>query len=170
MTTQSENKAGRSSPWYTHPISVLVGLIFFTYIVLNAIMVWVSLTTAPDLVSESYYEDSRQFDEVIQARAASQQTGWHAELAPQRELDGTLRLRVTDSAGQPVAGLQGTIKAYRPSDAGQDHTMQWRELDGQPGNYAIQFDAKLPRGLWEVNLNLRSAAGTLYVTHRVVLP
>ena len=136
-----------------HKILWLLVGIFIAYIGLNTVMFWVSLDGRPDLVSKDYYEKSKAYNEVTTQREASHRLGWQVRLIPSGTGQAPLALWVTDRGGASLPGLNGEVRAYRPSDASLDQTLTLTESPTEPGLYRTA-PTSLRKGLWELSVRL----------------
>ena len=139
----------------------LIG-IFALFLAVNGVMLWVTLSAPPQLVSKSYYDDAARYDQVMDAARASQKTGWSAAVLASPG-PGTVALRVVDAQGRPVSGLAGSVKAYRPSDASLDRVLPLHEQPAGTGLYVAEF-AGARHGHWELTFDLKRATSRLVVT------
>ncbi len=169
MTPRSASPGG-PAPRAGRPRNVVLWLVagvFAAYILTNGIMLVVAMRSPPTLVSQSYYEDSRQYDAVQSAGQASQAAGWRVEAAaPER---GRVVVRIQDRAGRPASGFAGQVSAYRPSDPALDQQLQWQEDPGSPGQYLAAF-ARPHAGLWQIHLALRRGGERVNQELRIVSP
>ncbi len=135
----------------------------------NAVMIWIAVAGAPDLVRSDYYDASKRVDSEQAARLASDRLGWQVRPDAAHSAHGTAALRILDAAGRPVSGLAGSVAAYRPSDAALDQPLAWSEDSAEAGLYRAAF-ARPAGGLWHVRLDVRRGGQRLYLDVPFVLP
>ncbi|MDH5751929.1 MAG: FixH family protein [Deltaproteobacteria bacterium] len=146
-------------------IKWLLVLIFCGYIGLNFSMVVLSRKVNPDLVSRDYYDRSKNVDQVLRQEEESQRLGWRTRLVPGGEGGDDVAVFITDSQGEPLRGLAGSISAYRPSDSGMDQTLPLTESGSQPGLYQARFE-RTATGPWDLTVNVSRGAETFSRTMR----
>jgi len=141
---------------------LLMGGIFSLFLLVNGVMLWVVLRYPAQLVSASYYEDSKRYGQVMAAESASDSTGWRVELPPASAASSRegIGLSVVDRQGHPVTGLAGTVHAYRPSNEALDRDLPLTERPGAPGRYLAQFQNAAP-GHWELTFELSRGSSRL---------
>ena len=141
---------------------------FALIIAANAVLVWLATASFSGLDDEHAYESGLAYNRTLEDAAAIAKLQWDAELEVSREMDArVLILRLADSQGQPLTGLQIVGKLVRPTLANLDRDLSFQEMS--PGNYRSQPLADLASGQWEARL---IAAGTLpqwQLTRRMVL-
>lgn len=131
---------------------------FGIIIAVNLVMAYKAISTFPGLEVRSSYVAGQGFDARKQAQQA---LGWTAEAS---YADGTLALKLTDSAGlpAPVSGL--TVLVGRATAARDDRIPDFAELGGQhvaptllaPGKWILRVQATAPDGTpFEQRLDLQ---------------
>lgn len=150
-----------------HAMLWLIAGVFAAYIVTNGVMVFVAMRSPPTLVSQSYYEDSRQYNAVQSAGQASAAAGWRVETATPEP--ARIVMRIQDRGGRAASGFSGEVSAYRPNDPALDQQLEWREDPGLPGQYEARF-ARPHAGLWRIHLVLRRGGERLNQELRIVTP
>jgi nitrogen fixation protein FixH len=150
-------------------IVLLIAGIIASYVLVNGVMFWVSLQAPADLVRADYYAESKRVDEAQAAQAASGRTGWRVTLPPAQARPDAVTFQVLDAGGAPVAGLSGSVQAYRPSEAALDQPLALAEPAGAPGTYVARFARPAP-GLWELRLELTGRGQRFLDRVRVVTP
>lgn len=109
-------------------------------------------------VVEDYYGQAARWDETAALRAAVEAEGLHVtvEVEPGSH-QAPLRpvvISVRDRAGQPVTGLQGTLRAFRPQRAGAVATIPLTPAPEAPGTYR-QLVPLGAAGLWDFEIHAR---------------
>lgn len=135
----------------------------------NAVMIWIALQAQPHLVRTDYYEASKRVDSERALRVEGARLGWQVSAIPEPSRQGALALRISDSDGRPVRGLEGTLAAYRPSDAALDQTLPVMEDPSAPGLYRAEFQQPVA-GLWRLTVDLARQEQRLVQELRVVMP
>lgn len=153
--------SGGAWPW---GIGLGLGLV----VAVNAWMVHLAISHPSVPASADHYAESIRWDEIQAERARAQALGWRVELRPcprlrDREQDRehdhehgcTIRLQVRDTAGAPVIGLHGHVRAQRADDAALD-----REAPVYAGGSAGDYEASLSLarpGLYTVSIRLEGS-------------
>jgi nitrogen fixation protein FixH len=123
------------------------GLIF----AVNAVMVYLALSTYSGLVANEPYRKGLDYNERIVADERQAALGWTADAI----VDGRrVVLTVTGKDGQPLAGLVVTGRAVRPASAQSDRSLDFKEISA--GRYVASF-SDAPAGTWQVDLDLQQA-------------
>lgn len=167
-TPAPAERPGAARRWWQDGMAWLVIGIIALVVGGNAVMIWIAVDAEPSLVRPDYYAASKQVDDERAARLASAALGWQVGLVEAAAPDG-VHLRITDAAGAPVAGLAGSVRAYRPSDAALDQPLTWQADAATPGTYRAIFPRPVP-GRWRLTLDLRQGGRRLYEDVTVVLP
>ena len=98
-----------------------------------------------------YYQHAVRWVEEAAQRSESARLGWSlsAHVSPAGE-DGLSRLELTirDSGGQPVSGLQGTVRLLRPQSVEAVAELPLVESPSDPGVYSQQAPI-IGAGLWD---------------------
>jgi len=105
----------------------------------------------PNLVVQDYYERGKSYfhDEHLREKAAP--TAWRLQLLLPNKLKvnqaGMSRLYVMDHQGTPIRAGKVVLKAYRPSDASHDFSVELLLTDA--GTFAAPVTFPLP-GHWDL--------------------
>lgn len=161
VQSDSDRRAGRGV-W----IGVIAGL---TFVVLaNAAMISVAVRNPPAHETDDHYGDAMRYDEVIEARAASEALGWTVRIEPCRgHLDDcAFTIDVEDADGLAVGGLEGDIELRRADDERFDRRAKVTAL--RSGRYTTDVSLGAA-GLYEVAIELRGDAGRFTDKRRVVV-
>ena len=136
----------------------LIVVIFALVLGVNGAMLWFTLSNPIQLVSSSYYEESKNYGQVMDEARASDATGWGIEIVNDgAATPGRTVVAIVDRSGRPVTGLTGSIHAYRPSDAALDEELPVSELSALPGRYEAHF-RRPTSGRWELRFSLARGA------------
>lgn len=130
-----------------HVLLAMLGL-FGVVIAVNALFVYLALTSFTGVTSAKPYQEGLAYNEVLAARAAQRDLGWQATLTvAENGSSETITLALTDEAGRPLAGLDLSGLLRRPTHAGIDQALVWQEA--APGAY--RAEVILPeRGNWDL--------------------
>ncbi len=161
IETPSKDKAGRGV-W----IGVVAGLAFV--VLANAAMITVAVNNPPAHETDDHYGDALRYDEVIEARAASEALGWRVGVTPcADELAAcTFVLEVRDRDGVAVEGLGGTVELRRAdSEVFDRRAAVTAEV---PGRYVADLSLGAG-GLYELSIDLKGSAGHFTETRRVIV-
>jgi len=149
----------RRSVWHLFPVAMIAGL--GLVVVVNAGMVWASLSTFPGVAATDVFDHSNNYDAVLAQASHETALGWVVEASA----DGAVAtLRIADRDGHALAADRVSASAIRP--VGPDQTTQ---LSFEPAN-ADSFAATtaLPsRGQWDLRLTVTRGGDVLHATRRV---
>ena len=130
---------------------VLLGMLglFGIVIAVNLVFVTLAVGTFTGVTTAKPYQEGLAYNQVLAARDAQRDLGWRGEVSSAAADAGRERIGVTlsDAAGRPLTGLRLDGGLRRPTHAGIDQPLAWREA--APGSY--QADVALPeRGTWDL--------------------
>jgi len=134
------------NPWL-QAILAVVGVT----LVVNIGFISYAYISPPNLVVQDYYERGKNYfhDEHLRDEAAA--TAWRLQLLLPKTLKvdktASCRLYAMDHQGNPVRAGNVTLKAYRPSDARHDFSVELRLTDA--GTFAAPVSFPLP-GNWDL--------------------
>ena len=138
---------------------------------------WVVFASQSDggvQVIDNYYEKAVEWDERVALQNQSDATGWHVTLtfepAQRASEPPSLLLHFADRSSQNLEGLQGIVKATRPSSAAIVAEMNLEGASIAPGVYRLAF-AGARAGLWdfEIDVMLDSLRFTKVIRKELVL-
>ena len=156
MTT--EPFAPRRSRWIP---GVFIGLMLLV-VVVNGSMAWLALRSFTGVTTPRAYDRGRTYNDVLAEAARQDALGWRAEISL---ANTTLRLHVTDAAGNPVAGrVEGLLQ--RPLTA-QAYPLEFHPAG--PGHWQAEAAPGLP-GQWQARLTLFGREGPFDIRARLLLP
>jgi nitrogen fixation protein FixH len=133
-----------------------------------AVLIYVATRPSAPRPIPHYYEDSQQWDADEAVKEASRQLGWTVSYDLPRgvpHVAGMPRpvdVRVVDTEGRGVAGLEGRLLVVRPSDQRRSQSVPLVELPHQPGRYRALAVVDQP-GAWELRLDVKQE--TLHFVH-----
>ncbi len=163
MGISQSNKQAFKNPWVIGWL-VIVAVV----LVVNIGMISMAALTGPGLVERDYYEKGRHHERtVLQQIEADRQLGWKIGVTMDKPIPNqqqTLRFTLTDRAGQPVSGVEGTVTFYRPSGAKHDFTVQVNEV--HKGIYESEVTLPLP-GVWDLQFALAQGEKSYAAEYRI---
>lgn len=155
-----------NSPWRNPWVLGWLGLVVVVLIA-NAIMVLLSVSTNPGLVTDEYYSAGRTLEETIisrRARQAEQEVVINVPETLQVRVPATFRLVGVDRAGVPIKADSVTFQAYRPADQAADFSGPMH----QEGAGRFVTDVAFPlKGIWDVVVTVRHEDEEYHVGRRV---
>lgn len=135
----------------------------------SMVTVYASRSDGGAQVIDDYYEKAVNWDASQASQAASDALGWTTTLHLEPSQPSGLRmlvLTVHDSTAAPVTNLRGTVKLFRPDQAGAVATIPLSEAPKAPGSYRQLVPLTDP-GLWDVQvLAVRDGAPVYQTTLR----
>ncbi len=156
----------RRSRWIPWAFVAFMGVV----IAVNAVFVWLALSTFTGTTVDRAYERGRLYNEVLAEAERQRAIGWRFEIAfrPAAEQRGTLFVYARDASGVPLDRLEFEAIALRPLERPDPLPLALRE-SGR-GRYVAEID--LPkRGQWEVRLAARRGeVGPVEVRERIIVP
>lgn len=155
-----------NSPWRNPWVLGWLGLVIMV-IIANGIMVMLSVSTNPGLVTDEYYSAGRTLEQTILSRRAKNAEQTLVINVPETfhaQVPATFRLVGVDLAGVPIKADTVTFQAYRPADKSAD----FREPMHQEGAGRFVTDASFPlKGIWDVVVTIRRGEEEYHVGRRV---
>ena len=136
-----------------HMLAV-IGLFFGVVIGVNMVMAVVATGTFSGLVVKNSYVASQNYNDLLAAGEAQAERGWQADMSTR---EGVLHLRLSDSAGEPLTGLEVAARVGRPASAREDRVVAFRAA----GDAYVASDTLAP-GRWIVELTVRSGEALVY--------
>jgi nitrogen fixation protein FixH len=139
---------------------VLFGLLamFGLVIAVNLVFVWFAVGTFTGVTTENPYKEGLAYNQVLAARDAQRDLGWQGAVTHDREGNGTRQIAVnlSDRDGKPLRGLSLEGSLRRPTHAGLDQPLVWRE--SAAGHYTAEVS--LPElGNWDLAVSARDGDG-----------
>ncbi len=117
----------------------------------NFIFIAYAYISPPNLVVQDYYERGKSYFHDQHLREQAAPTAWRLQLLLPKTLkvnqSGISRLYVMDHQGKPIRSGKVVLKAYRPSDASHDFSVELRLTDA--GTFAAPVTFPLP-GHWDL--------------------
>ena len=144
MTSESNGPVIRGR----HVLFGMIGL-FGVVIAVNLVFVYFALETFTGVTTENPYQEGLAYNEVLAARDAQRDLGWQGQVSYGRSDSAPWRIAVTlrDRDGRPLPGLSLDGSLRRPTHAGLDQPLSWRET--APGSYTAEV--ALPElGNWDL--------------------
>ena len=135
-------------------VLTMVVLFFGVIITVNMVMAVFATGTFPGLVVKNSYVASQNYNALLAESRAQAERGWMADLAAD---DGILTLRLADSGGAPISGVQVEARVGRPASAAEDRMVV---LHPAADGYAAR--EPLASGRWIVELTVHSDEALVY--------
>ena len=146
----------------------LVVAFFAVVIAVNALMVWLAITSHPGLVSADAYREGRGHNVTLKSAAVQRARGWRVEDDFRPAGDGVMVVTVTgvDRGGRALRDLAGEVTFRHPFNADWDRALI---LEARPRG-ALSGALTLPvGGRWHTRLRLVDAAGRIFRRDREVM-
>lgn len=141
-----------------HVLLAMLGM-FGTVIAVNAVFVTLAIGTFTGVTTTNPFQEGLAYNEVLAARDAQRDLGWQGDVSFGIAEDGRDRVAVVlaDADGRPLAGLQLAGSLRRPTHAGIDQVIDWREA--APGRYEAEI-ALPERGNWDLLVSAGNGHGS----------
>lgn len=156
----------RRSRWIPWAFVAFMGVVF----AVNAVLVWLALSTFTGTTVDRAYERGRLYNQVLAEAERQRAIGWRFEIAfrPGAEHRGTLVVHARDAAGAPLDRLEFEAIALRPLE--RPEPLPIALIESGRGRYVAELD--LPkRGQWELRLAARRGeVGPVEVRERIIVP
>ena len=138
-----------------HVLYAMVAM-FGLVIAVNLVFVYLAIDTFTGVTTENPYKEGLAYNQVLAARDAQRDLGWQGNVTYERTGvdDGPrqIAVSVSDRDGRPLRGLSLDGSLHRPTHAGVDQPLIWRET--APGRYTAE--AALPEpGNWDLLVSAR---------------
>jgi len=144
-------KQDLQNPWLRGILAV-VGVT----LVVNFCFIAYAYMFPPNLVANDYYERGKEYFHDAKTRQQAAPTAWRLQLLLPSKMHvnqaQAVRLYVMDHQGKPVKAGKVTLKAYRPSDASRDFTINLNLSDA--GTFIAPIAFPLP-GHWDIIASIR---------------
>ena len=145
----------------------IVGIVV-VFFVADGLLIATAFTARNVGPEEQYYERALQHDDVRAAVQRAELRGLRVAIrvgsAPLSEMPRPVDVTVTDRAGRPVSGLDGTLTAVRPSDVRLKNRATLVGVPNRPGQYRLLLRVPVS-GLWVFEFDARQGGES----YRVVL-
>ncbi|TNE62538.1 MAG: hypothetical protein EP335_11910 [Alphaproteobacteria bacterium] len=140
MAGEDIRKSDRFIPWYFVAF-------FLTFIVVDAVFVYIATTTHTGVVTDHAYKEGISYNETVAASDAQDRLGWQGTV----RLDGVagFSFRLADKAGKPLSGAKVQASFMRPTSDGKDFTAELVETEAGLYEAAVAFP--LP-GVWDARV------------------
>lgn len=148
--------------WNPWPYGIATALAVFAGLVVT--LVTLAVRHPPQLVAKDYYEQELRYQDDIDRRTRATTLTAGLQVKPDAAAN---RIVVTFPLAQARQGVTGTVRFYRPSDAGLDRTIVLA-LDAQ-GTQEVATTDLLP-GLWQLKVEWSSGGQEFAATEKVRIP
>jgi len=139
---------------------VLFGMLamFGLIIAVNLVFVWLAVGTFTGVTTENPYKEGLAYNQVLAAREAQRDLGWQGSVTYDREENGRRQIAVSlsDRDGNPLSDLSLEGSLRRPTHAGADQPLHWRE--SAAGRYTAEVSLPEP-GNWDLAVRARDGDG-----------
>lgn len=135
-----------------------IAILYGAFACLIMFMVYKAMQEDVSLVTPDYYTQTLTFQEEINQRELTNQSGRKPLVEPMREAE---QITVTFPVQEAITGKYWL---YRPADSGQDEHETFSVAAGEP--LVLSMKGK-PLGLWRIKVNF-NAAGQDYLTEQVI--
>lgn len=157
-----QKRLERRAKWFW--VSLICGLLGMQ-LVIGGVALYLSTSDPSMAVIPDYYEKSLAWDETKQARGAAERLGLSLQLQASDVVDQkgmrALELRVFDSLGQPVDGLNAYGAIYHHARANQQYDISLQSVG--EGRYLVLAPMRR-NGVWQVELAIEGAAEPISVS------
>lgn len=154
MNTQGH--AGRRLREFTgRHLALMIVAFFAVVIAANLILAVLANRTWTGLIVANGYVASQEYNGLLAAARAQDARGWTSEIA--RRGSG-LELRIADSRGAPIDGLEVRMAIGRPTHENEDRELVFEQRFG--GLYSAGADLKA--GEWNAELRAYDGTGLVY--------
>lgn len=137
--------------------AAIVGLIGLNVSIVG-VTVYLATSDPSAVVEPGYYEKALAWNQTARLRDASVRLGWKAGIGVTAD---RLTVRLSDSAGAPVAGAAVSVVAFADARAGDRQDLSLAEYS--PGEYAGPMRVSRA-GLWQFRIEARRGADTFVST------
>ncbi len=149
-------------------------VLFGTFLIANATLVYFALTSWTGLEVEGHYLKGVAYNDTLAHARAGEALGWNVDIdfmpatdsAFEEIKDGNLSVRITDRAGNPLENAKIDALFFRPTHEGFDRRLSLGSQGG--GLYVAQ--ASLPlAGQWDVRVLIRHGVDSYRAKRRIVV-
>jgi nitrogen fixation protein FixH len=161
MQREAAPARGQWIPWLLVPF---FGIVFSV----NAVMVWIAITTWTGLETTGAYRLGIDYNRTLEAAKAQAALGWQVDLALARAAPGRalVELSLADREGEAIGAAAVTAAFVRPTHAGHDRKVALPH--GGEGHYRAEVELPLP-GQWDVRLEARNGTKVYRLHERFFL-
>ncbi len=143
-------------PWY-------FVLFFAVFIILDAIFVYLAVSTHTGVVTDKAYEKGLAYDSLLEDSRLQKESGVQHKASYQSPV---LQIELKDKNGRLIEGAKVTAKLIRPVQSGYDFELILTPVDS--GVYAAEFQAPLP-GSWTAKMEAQWDGQSYRTTFRFVV-
>ncbi|MGL4324933.1 MAG: FixH family protein, partial [Beijerinckiaceae bacterium] len=109
-------------------VFIMLAAFFSVVSTVNFYMMSIAIRTMPGVDVKSAYESSQNYNRDVQRARAQEARGWQADVTFLNGASRLISLTLKDKSGQPVTGLDVTVRFAHPSDRKADHVAALIEL------------------------------------------
>lgn len=129
-----------------HVVAIWFFGFFLTFICVDAVFVYLAISTQTGVVSDKAYEKGLAYNQYLDAAQSQDQIGIQQSAS---YADGTLTWVLKDKDGQAITNAIVVAKMIRPVQDGHDFEVNL--IPSAPGIYQVKLDTPLP-GAWTAKL------------------
>ena len=140
---------------------------FGVVLVVNGIFLYLALSTHPGETVSDAYNKGLRYNQTLANADKQRALGWKHELrfAQQGPRTGDMEIRLTDSDGAPVVGLEIEAMIRRPANSSHDRMIKFAA--SEPGLYRARLQTPLA-GNWDLRITARRDNRRIYrLEHRL---
>lgn len=167
MKTQEQVAERSAKRFWVSLVVVLLGL----QLVIGFVAIRLATGDPSAAVIPDYHNAALNWDDSRRASQAADRLGWSVEISASDIADASgmraTQVTVIDEAGQPVAGLEVTGRAYHHARAGQVETFRLDSI-GQ-GRYMALAPLTRP-GLWQIEVMFQNEDQPMKKSSAIELP
>lgn len=160
ITARKQRHDGRVVLWW------VLGF-FLTFMVVDAVMVTVAVTTQTGTVTDQPYEKGLAYNKTISAAREQEKLGWRATFSYDAKL-GAVQVRLVDRVGAMIDGAQVSAQILRRVHDGDDRALSLVEKG--TGVYMAVLDTPLARGVWMAEFHVTKDSKDYQFTEQFMVP
>ncbi len=160
------SKKSKSSGLTGRHILIALFLFFGVIFTANGIMMTFALKTFPGEDQKKSYMQGLHYNQTLADRKAQEALGWHFVLKSGAELTAEITpitLQIMDGNGEPVRGLDLSLRIFRPTTDREDRIIKMDET--APGQYQIIANG-LAAGSWQMEVMGTAPSGEKLVVRK----
>lgn len=154
-----------------HVFWALIG--FFAVVsAVNAVFMYLAVTTMPGLTEKNPYESGRTYNREIEKSKTQKELGWKVKASIERgKVEDWDRLVVsaTDDKDAPLQAYDVKAQLVRPTTNAGAINLKLQEVS--PGLYAVSLNPKTQSGQWQMIVEIiENGERKFRIEDRIILP